>query len=161
VSLMVRNLQNMEVVDIEADRLVFWSQGDTENMFNNMRNAQGHTTKELEFYLPGNAEIRQQTRPTDSRILRAEGGDHDVPRNVAVGVSADLEMRRPGLPDPIHIKADEILQLSPTLYEATRAEIFASRLPSDPGLKVYMSQATVEEQRRARRSIFGREVVSR
>src|SRR5262249_1533934 len=38
---------------------------------------------------------------------------------------------------------------------------FASRLPSDPGLKVYLAQATVEEQRKTRRSIFGTGVVSR
>jgi hypothetical protein len=161
VSLMIRNLQNMEIVDIEADRLVFWSHGNTGEMFNNMRSTQGQTTKELEFYLSGNVEIRQQSRPTDGRVLRAEQVYYDVARNVAVAVSGDLELHRHGIAEPIHFKGDEILQLSPTMWEATRAQVFASRLPSDPGLKVYMSHVTVEEERRPRRSIFGSEVVSR
>ena len=67
---MVRNLQNLEIIDIEADRLVFWSQGDTENLFSNMRSTTGQTTKELEFYLSGNVEMHQQMRPTDNRIMR-------------------------------------------------------------------------------------------
>lgn len=161
VSLMVRNLQNMEMVDIEADRLVFWSHGNSGDLFHNMRSSQGQTTKELEFYLAGNVEIRQQSRPNDGRVLRAEQVYYDVARNVAVAVSADLELRRQGVAEPIHFKADEILQLSPSMWEATHVQVFASRLPSDPGLKVYMSHATVEEEKRPRRSIFGSDVVSR
>lgn len=144
VMLLVRNMQNAEIVDIEADRLVFWTHGDSENLFNNMRN-QGQATKELEFYLAGNVEIRQQANPSDNRTLRAEQVYYDVGRNVAVAMTADLEMYRPGFPDPIHMKAEELMQLSPTLFEASGAEIFSSRLPSDPGLKVYLRQVTLEE----------------
>jgi hypothetical protein len=149
VILMVRNTQNMEVVDIEADRLVFWSQGDTEHFFSNMRSSHGQTTKELEFYLAGNVELRRQSRPTDNKTMRADELYYDVGRNVAVGVTADLELHQPNVPDPIHVKADEILQLSPSLWEAARAEVYCSRLPSDPGLKVYFARVTVEERREA------------
>jgi hypothetical protein len=36
-----------------------------------------------------------------------------------------------------------------------RAEIFSSRLPSDPGLKVYVADTTVEESKVPKRSVFG------
>ena len=39
--------------------------------------------------------------------------------------------------------------------------MFASRLPSDPGVKLFLAEATLEEKRVPRRSIFGRQVVSR
>src|SRR5262249_46615036 len=73
----------------------------------------------------------------------------------AVAVSADLELRRANLKDPFHLKAEELLQLSPTLYESTRAVVYSSKLPSDPGLKVYLTQATLEETRQPRQAIFG------
>lgn len=161
IILVVRNLQNQEVVDIEADRLVFWTTGNTEEMFGNMRRSQGQASRELEFFLSGNVEIRQQGQPTDQRTLRADEVYYDVGRNVAVAVSADLELRRAGIPEPLHLKADELLQLSPTLYEAVRAEVFASRLPSDPGLKVYMAQATLEERKEVRQTVFGRDIPNR
>lgn len=161
IILVVRNLQNQEVVDIEADRLVFWTTGNTEELFGNMRRSQGQASRELEFFLSGNVEIRQQSRPTDQRTLRADEVYYDVGRNVAVAVSADLEMRRPGIADPLHLKADELLQLSPTLYEAVRAEVFASRLPSDPGLKVTMAQATLEQRQEVRQTVFGRDIPNR
>jgi len=150
VILMVRNMQQLEVVDIEADRIVFWAH-DAENLFSNMRSAQGQATRELEFYLAGNVEIRQQSKPGESQKMSADEAYYDVARNVAVAVSADLEITRQGIPDPIHLKADELLQLSPTLFEAVRAEVFSSRTPADPGLKVYMAQATLEEQKGVRR----------
>ena len=159
VILMVRNMQKLEVVDIEADRIVFWAH-DAENLFSNMRSAQGQATRELEFYLAGNVEIRQQSKPGESQKMSADEAYYDVARNVAVAVSADLEITRRGVPDPIHLKADELLQLSPTLFEAVRAEVFSSRTPADPGLKVYMAQATLEEQGARRGTRTPEQVVS-
>lgn len=156
----VRNLANLGLIDIEADRLILWSRGNTQELFQGMRGSQGQTSKELEFYLSGNVEIRQQEGPVN-RTLRAEQIYYDVNRNVAVAVSADVEFKQPGLPDPIHLRADELLQLSTTQFKAVRAEVFTSRLPSDPGIKVYVTEATVDEKRIPRRSIFGRQVVNR
>src|SRR6185436_14657188 len=42
-----------------------------------------------------------------------------------------------------------------------RAEIFSSRLPSDPGLKVFVSRATIEQRTQERRSIFGTNLIGR
>src|SRR5439155_25323251 len=119
VILTVRNVASVGLVDIEADRLVFWTRGNTNDMLKNLR-GEGQTSRELEFFLAGNVEIRQQSRQS-VRTLRAEQIYYDVSRNVAVAVSADLEVRQPGVPDPIHLKADELYQLSPTLFRGVRA----------------------------------------
>ncbi len=157
VILTVRNVASVGLVDIEADRLVFWTRGNANDMLQNLK-GEGQTSRELEFFLAGNVEIRQQSRQS-VRTLRAEQIYYDVSRNVAVAVSADLEVRQPGVPDPIHLKADELYQLSPTLFRGVRAEVFASRLPSDPGLKVFVQEATLEEKRLPKKTLFGRQLV--
>ena len=106
----------------------------------------------------GSVEIRSGGRQGEQRTLRAERVYYDVHRNVAVAVEADLELKRPGLPDALHLRAEELLQVTPTRFEATRAEVFASRLPSDPGLKLVTARATVEEKKIERRTIFGETV---
>ena len=72
-----------------------------------------------------------------------------------------LELHQPPLPDAIFFKADEILRTSVTTYEVTRGEVASSKLPSDPGLKVLFTTATIEEQKLPTLSIFGQEVVDR
>jgi hypothetical protein len=96
-----------------------------------------------------------------TRTLRCDELYYDVSRNVAVALSADLEIHQPGVPDPIHFTGDEMIQVTPTLFEATRAEVFSSRLPSDPGLLVYFRKATLEEKIVPMKNIFGRQVVDR
>jgi hypothetical protein len=156
IILTVRNVQSFGLIDIEADRLVAWSKGDTQRLFEQMRTPEGGTAQELEFYLSGNVEIRSRAAGAkDDRTLRAEQVYYDVHRNVAVAVQADLELRRQGLADALHLKADEIYQVSPTRFEAVRAEVFSSRLPSDPGLKVVFARASVEEKKIERSGLFG------
>jgi hypothetical protein len=152
--------ESVGLLDIEADRLVFWTRGNTQQVLNNMGTPQGHAARESEFYLAGNVEIRQQSHG-EARTLRADEVYYDVARNVAVAMHADLEFQRKGLPDPIHLKAEELLQLSPNQYRALNAETFSSRLPSDPGLKVYVTEATIDRSQIPKRSIFGRQVVDR
>src|SRR5262249_28795565 len=57
--------------------------------------------------------------------------------------------------------ADEMFKLSETEYRAVRAEVFASKTPSDPGLKVTFAEATLTMNQVPKRSIFGRRYVSR
>jgi hypothetical protein len=180
------------ILDIEADRLVVWTRGDLQQMFGNMRSPEGHTSRELEFYLSGNVEIREQNLqagrsppPTgvgavgspgivtpspgrgttkelvETRILRADEVYYDVARNVALAYQADLQMYQAGLVEPIHLQADELQQLGPNRFKALHAQVFSSRLPSDPGLKIYVSDAQLDMNRVPRRSIFGRIVVDR
>src|SRR5262249_43804362 len=111
-------------------------------------------------YLAGNVEIRQLST-NESRTLRADEVYYDVNRNTAVALRADLEVRERRFPEPVHLRAEELLQLSATEFRGTRAEVFSSRLPSDPGLKVYVREATLEQKQVERRSIFGWRVTDR
>jgi hypothetical protein len=148
------------LIDIEADRLVFWTRGDTQKMFNRLQSPQGQSSRNLEFYLAGNVEIREKSGP-ELRLIRADEVYYDANRNTALALRADLQFNRPGVPYPIHLRALELQKLSPTQYRALEAEVFASQLPSDPGLKVVVADTTLEERRVPRRSIFGRQVVDR
>src|SRR5439155_24835381 len=143
-----------------ADRLVVWSRRTTQELLSGMRGGQSHTGRDFEFYLAGNVEIRSRSGKED-RTLRASDVYYDVARNIAVAMQADMEFRQPGIPDPIHVRAQELLELSPTLFKGSRAEVFSSRLPSDPGLKVYVAETTVEEKSVPKTSIFGVPVINR
>lgn len=164
VILTIRGADRIGLVDIEADRLVAWSRGNnSQDLFNQMRTPEGKVSQDFEFYMEGNVEIRSSSqigvRGREDRTLRAERVYYDVQRNVAVAVEANLELKRPGLPDGLHLKAEELLQLSPTRFEATKAEIFSSKLPSDPGLKLVTARAVVEQRTIERRTIFGSPVI--
>src|SRR5262249_21256739 len=80
----VRNVPNVGLLDMEADRLVIWTQGgDPQQLMNSLRQ-EGHGGRDLEFYLAGNVEIRQEA-PTarEKKTLRADEVYYDVNRNVA------------------------------------------------------------------------------
>src|SRR5262249_42863095 len=74
---------------------------------------------------------------------------------VAIALKADLEVCAPTSPDALHFTGVEVQQLSPTQFRAIKADLFNSKLPSDPGLDVFFSEATLEEQKIPRRTIFG------
>jgi hypothetical protein len=161
IILTIRNLEGkVGLVDIEADRLVFWSRGDSQRLFNNLRSPQGEPSKALEFYLAGNVEIREQTTK-ENRLLRADEVYYDANRNVAIALNADLETKFPKVVDPVHYRAEEIDQLAPGQFKVLRGDVFASKLPSDPGLKIDVGEATLEEKRVPRTSIFGRTIINR
>jgi hypothetical protein len=161
VILNVRADDKSGILDIEADRLVFWTRDNAREMFGNMQRPQGtRGTRESEFYLAGNVELRQQTG-AEVRTLRCDELYYDVSRNVAVAMNADLEFRRPTIPEPVHLRAEELLQLSQTQFQGMKAQVFASKLPSDPGLLVYVQDVTLEEQTVPKRTIFGRQFLSR
>jgi hypothetical protein len=125
-----------------------------------MRRPGGETGRELEFYLAGNVEIRSHSG-TEDRLLRADEVYYDATRNVALALNADLEFKQPGLPDPVHMQAQELHQLSPEKFEATESRIFSSRTPGDPGLTVVFAHATLEQKKIIKKSIFGRTVTDR
>lgn len=155
VIVMVSNPKDkMGVLDIEADRMVFWTQGDGKKLFDNMRTPQGETTQHIEFYLAGNVVLRSESK-TESEVIRADEVYYDVSRNAAIALRSDLEIKQPKLPQPIHVKAPELYQLNSKLYTAKDAEVYSTVLPSDPGLKVKVKDMVVEEREIRRESIFG------
>src|SRR5262249_45993413 len=151
----VRGLDRLDLLDIAADRLVLWTRGNVQELFNNMRQPGGETGRELEFYLSGNVEIRSHSG-TEDRLLRADEVFYDATRNVAVALNADLEFKQPGLPDPVHMQAKELHQLSLEKFEGVESRIFSSRTPGDPGLTVVFAKATLEQKKIIKKSIFGR-----
>jgi hypothetical protein len=165
VILVVRNAPNSGLIDMEADRLVIWTKGnDVERLFDTMQTAEGQSGKDLEFYLAGNVEMRQQPAVNpkgETRTLRADELYYDVNRNVAVAFKARLEMRQPRVADPVILTADQLLQTSLSTFELSETQVFSSKLPSDPGLKVYLRESTVEDRTVPMTSIFGRPVLDR
>ncbi len=161
VIISVANLPGVGLLDIEADRLVIWTKGrDQQQLITNLKTSKGQSTNELEFYLSGNVEIRETDGP-NLRILRADEVYYDINHNVAVALSATLQLKQTGLVDDIYIKSDELLQLAPKKYQVNRSEIFSSKLPSDPGLKVYFADAVIEDKTSPKFSIFGVPVFDR
>jgi hypothetical protein len=169
VIVMVRDARGGVILDIEADRAVFWTRGDTDLLFDQMKDPNGTNAREVEIYLAGHVELRSggtaapgtpSATAAGERILRAEQVYYDVQRNVAVAVAADLQFRRPGITDDIHMTADELIQVSQNKFEAIKAQVFASHLPSDPGLKVVFARATVEDSpKQERRGLFGQPIL--
>jgi hypothetical protein len=146
----------VEVIDIEADRMVFWTKDASPDIINNMQSKEGETKRSnsLEFYLSGNVQILNQFKQ-ETRVLRADEVYYDVSRNVAVALQSNLEVQQPKLPYPLNIHSDQLLQLNPKLFETGRTEISASALPSDPGLKIVVYSGTLEDVDTPRRNIFG------
>jgi hypothetical protein len=160
VILNIRGAPKVGIVDLEADRLVIITKkGDPQEVFNGMRNPDGQRQNpDVEFYLAGNVEIRQPGEKGETRTIRADEVYYDVRRSVAIALRGTLEIRDPKLESPIIAHAQEIVQTSTTTFEVVEAEFFASRLPSDPGLKVYVSQASIEERKVPQLGIFGQAV---
>ena len=162
VILTVRDVPNVGLVDVEADRAVIWTKGvNIDEAL--LRTPEGQEGQEVEFYLAGNVELRQQG-PKDSRTLRADELYYDVNRNVAIALNGRIEFKAPAnyqIPDPIIFRAEEIVQHAENQYEIFRGDVFSSKLPSDPGLKVYVTQGTIENRVVPRVSIFGLEVTNR
>lgn len=150
----VNNVEGPGLLDIEADQLVVWSKGNPQHVFDTLRGQPAQAPSELELYLSGNVEIREQNGP-EARRLAADEVYYDVARHVAIARQADLELKQPGLPDPMHLRAERLEQLSPTMFRVVRAEVFSSRLPSDPGLKLSVREGTLEEKQVVKRNLFG------
>ncbi len=164
------------VIDLEADRLVVFGHGlNGKRMMDgpSQNGSNGDDKKqEVEFYLSGNVEIREQAgtpTPTPTanqkqvqfKSIRADEVYYDIQRKVAIALSATMEIRQPLIADPIIFKADELFRTGETTYEVVRAEIFSSKLPSDPGLKIYLATATIEDKPIRRLTIFGNPMIDR
>lgn len=171
VILNVMDVQGIGMLDIEADRLVIWTKGaNPQEVMGNLKKQSSQSGKGLEFYLSGHVEMRQKdpVKPSNakpgesqSRVLRADEIYYDIGRNTAIAMNAEMEFYQPRIADPVFIRASEIQQLAANQYKIVKAEVFSSRLPSDPGLKVYVAEATIEERTVPKFSIFGKRFVDR
>jgi hypothetical protein len=147
-------------LDIEADRAVVWTRGDVRALVEGMQSPQGESSRTLEFYLSGNVEIRSAT-PKEVRILRCNEAYYDVGRTVAIALDADLELKQPGFPNPIHVRGPELIQHNAKLSELPGSETNGSILPYGAGLKVNTGFVTLEEKHVEKTSIFGQPFLKR
>jgi len=164
VILQVRNANRLGMIDMEADRVVVWTKGDANVLAENIQSQQGHSSNDLEVYLSGHVIIRQSpiyNPKRNQRTITADEVYYDVNRSVAVALNGQIEMRQPLLNDPIIASAKEIRQTSATTFEVVNSEVFSSRLPSDPGLKVYLQEGVFEDRTIPLRNIFGMPVLDR
>jgi hypothetical protein len=162
IILIVTNIDDKGgILDVEADRLVLWTKGNnSQAVLNNLRSPQGQQLRDVQFYLAGNVEMRTKDGK-EERTLRASELYYDVSRSVAVAIQADLEMKQPLMVDPVHVRAEELDQLNAKQSYVIRPEVFASKLPSDPGLKIVVADGDLEQKEVLKKSIFGRQVIDR
>lgn len=168
VILSVRDVQGIGLLDMEADRIVLWTKGaNIQEMMENLRSSKGDASKELEIYLAGNVEVRQLEakpapgKPPMARTIKADEVFYDVRRNTAVALNAEMQFFEPRIPDPIYVRANEIQRLSLEKFRIYGAELFASQTPADPGLKLYMAEANIEQRQRIRTGLFGNPIIDR
>jgi hypothetical protein len=112
----------------------------------------------FEVYLTGNViirTIRNKGAQRVTQVLRAEEVYYDAEQNRAVAIRADLEMSLPGAPDPLHLRGEEVRRLDLENWEILRASVNASKLPSDPNLRLDAERFTLSERRTVRRNVFG------
>ncbi|MGL4552373.1 MAG: hypothetical protein ACRC33_14430, partial [Gemmataceae bacterium] len=161
VVLNVSGMQGLDNLEVEADRAVIWTRG-------NDGGGPGGGSGDLEFYMAGHVVLRTHRPGSGDRVqIDADEIYYDTRRNVAVALKSRLEIKPTlkagtsvALTEPVVLTADQLFQTSETTYEVVNSEIFSSKLPSDPGLKLIVARATVEERRTPRTDLFGRAVVN-
>ncbi len=142
------------VLDMEADRAVIWTKGGGPPLLGGVKSPQNVENGAHEIYLAGHVELRTRTKG-EVETLRADEVYYDVRRGVAVSRKADLELKSAKLPRPLHLVTDELLQVNPKLYKARTTSIFASILPSDPGLVLEIDDLTIEEYQKDKTILWG------
>jgi len=178
VIITVRGAAGIGILDIEANQVVIFTRTlNPQELLNSMRQPGGNGKGDLEMYLAGGVEIRETSPPdpknpgaSNNKILRANEVYYDVNRNVAIAVQATLEMNSdlkqqgtnlPIFTDPVFIKAKEILRLSETKFQAHEADLYSSKLPADPGLKIYVTTADIVDSTRPKLNFLGKPVLDR
>lgn len=164
VILQVRNAEKMGTIDMEADRIVIWTHGDSDLLAENIQRSSGHSSNDLEVYLSGHVILRQAplVNPKASeRTISADEVYYDVSRNVAIAINGRIQLRQILMNDPLVATAKEIRQTSINTFELVNSETFSSRLPSDPGLKIYLQDGVIEDNTIPLRNLFGMPVIDR
>lgn len=147
------------VIDISTDRAVIWAKGINSNPGQGIPNFSNFKKEQIEIYLEGHVEIRYRRLSGPSanvdQLVLADRGYYDLGRNTALLSKCELIYRLPGVPLPIHVQAAEVRQLDLNNFAASDAVFFASRLPSDPDLKVMAGTMAVQLQDVPRRGFLG------
>ncbi len=154
----VASLDGTEQTEFATDDAVVWIRNSGGKGLLNGLVTGPNTKSKVEVYMAGNVVIRA-TRGTKAKpvtqTLRAAEVYYDTEENKAVAIRADLEMSLPNSPDAFHLKGEEVRRLDLENWEILRSSANASKLPSDPGLRLDARRFTLSERRVVRRNIFG------
>ena len=143
-------------IEFATDDAVVWVRGmATDNAMSGFQTDPDSKT-EVELYLTGNVVIRSQgAAGQGTQTLRASQVYYDVERNRAVALSADLEVLPQNLRDDVHLRGREVRRLDAENWEILGAEVFSSKLPSDPGLRLEGKRILFNERKTVKRNVFG------
>jgi hypothetical protein len=122
LNLVVDGMAELGSVDVSADRLVMWTQGDSEPLMGGAGLVQGEQTP-LELYLEGNIVFRQ-----GDRVLFAQRMYYDVRRQVGVVLDSEMVGNVPTFDGAIRLRSRVLEQISPTQFLATDASLTTSQL---------------------------------
>ena len=159
VTLYVDDPASGAFVDISTDRAVIWIKdvGSSDSLAE--LRGRGISRDQIEIYLEGHVEIRQVStqglQSGMSVLLLADSGYYDVARNVAILTQSEIIIRQPHVPVPVQFQAAEIRQVNLNRFEASEAVFLASKLPSDPDLKVFARDVSVEATQVRSRGLLG------
>ncbi len=154
----IATLDGKQQTEFATDEAVIWVRGaGAKNIAGGFVTGGGDKT-EVEVYLSGNVIIRSTQgtteRPT-TQTLRAEQVYYDASLNRAIALRADLETAVPNSPDPLHLKGSEVRRLDLDNWEILTASANASKVPSDPGLRLDAQRFTLNQRKVIRRNVFG------
>ncbi len=153
--------------EFAADNLVVWIKGlNGKNAMDGLATQNeptGDKPMEIEMFLTGNVVVRSKDETLGTfgqksyltRTLRAEQIYYDVNKNKAIALKADLELAFDHLKDSVHLYAERINRLGKNEWNAKRAGVYSSKLPSDPSIEFLSRDIEFVERETVRRNIFG------
>ena len=147
--------ENGEEIEFATDDAVIWVRGLAIDSIANGFNTPAETKTEVEAYLAGNVVVRTKSKDGVPQTLRAAQVYYDVNRERAIALGANLEFLPRNLSDPIRIRGGEVRRLDAENWEALDASFDASKLPSDPGLRIDSRRVTLSERQVQLRNAFG------
>jgi len=147
------------IVDISSDRAVLWVKGVGGGSQQGIPNFSNFKKEQIEVYLEGHVEIRYARTAGPSagiqQLVLADRGYYDLGRNAALLANCELTYRLPQLATPVHLQAREIRQINLNTFQASEATFFASRLPSDPDIRILAGDVSLELRDVARKGLWG------
>jgi hypothetical protein len=155
VIISVKAVDGFGHLELATDDAVVWVRGlPVDNILNGFQTT-ADGKQEVEAYLSGNVVVRTKSADGPPLTLRAEQVYYDPQLERAVAVRADLEFAPPQAPDPFHFRAEEVRRLDAENWEALDGSFHASKLPSDPGVRVDARRLTYSEREVRLRNAFG------
>ncbi len=154
----VASLDGTQQTEFATDDAVLWVRGGGAKNAANGFVTGGDGKTEVEIYLSGNVVIRTTSSTGGkgtTQTLRAEQVYYDASLNRAIALRADLEMAVPNIPDAFHLKGDEVRRLDLENWEILTGSANASKLPSDPGLRLDSRRFTLSQRKVTRKNVFG------